>query len=69
MSALWPHIRALRAEAKALSDLATELENIGDPFLAKIVLGNLAAAKLMAADELEAGVKETLERVQAKRGQ
>lgn len=55
MSALTPHIRALLAEAKALSDAA---DKMGQPttegmFAAQFTLIALASAKLDAAQQLE----------------
>lgn len=62
MSALWTHIRVLRAEAKALEKEADKLRAVGESVPAHVMLG-LSYAKAEAADELEAGQNELLERI------
>lgn len=57
MSALTPHIRALRAEAGEINKAAAEYEGLAAHparLTAILIFRGLAAAKLAAADKLEA---------------
>lgn len=57
MSAYTPIVRAMRAEAKAMHDLADEVKEACGAATATVFL-YLASAKLAAADALEAEQRE-----------
>lgn len=58
-----PHIRVLRAEAKAISDAAPLLDTVS-----RFWAESLAAAKRTAADQLEAEEAELAQRIEPKPG-
>jgi hypothetical protein len=66
MSALWPHILALRALSQGFDETAEAMQglNIEDPVAGAML--NVAAAFERAADLLEAGQQEILEKFQSK---
>ena len=63
MGIMAPHIRVLRAEAKALHAQAVDLNDGSYQITAAYVLVGLAAAKLEAADEIQAECDELQNRI------
>ena len=65
MSAIYPLIRALRAEAKALRALATQTANSAHDY--SRMLGFMALAKETASDTLEAEERKREEKLHGER--